>query len=803
MKRINAKPLRKWNAAFTRQRHRFQSGCRLKAAFLFISAALLALNLVPAAHAVVTEKVDHDTFAAFNQGEFDNVSLTSDGHLALAPAITNLASATDPIIWSAVQDAHGNLFFGTGNQGKVYKLTPKGELTVLFAPNEVMVHALALDGKGRLYAATSPNGRVYRLDADGRAEVYCSPDETYIWAMTFDKDGALYLATGNHGKILRVAPTNTTPAKAETYFETEETHINVLAWDKNGNLLAGTSPHGYLYRIDKAKHGFVLFNSGDTEIKQIAVAPDGLIYASTFVGNARPEPPSGSGPGGMIFSAMGGGMTSENSPKAGASTNASPTSPAPTDDGAPQPSPGGPMTAGGATGQGGMPGASGPSQGGIYRIDTTGFHERYWSAPGEAIYAMTLLPDGDLLVGTGDKGRIYSVASPNHWQLLQKTSDGAQVSALLPDAANPKDYYALTSHPGKLYRLDFTLATSGTYTSKAFDAKQKSRWGRLHPVGDVPDDTTLEFSTRSGNTDKPEKTWSDWSAPAPLAPEITVTSPTARYLQYRVLFKRDAKSPSATAQLRRVQFYYQNQNAAPVISRVKVYTDGFGVSKMPAPQMDAPVNLDQLLGGGPGGAPATNPQLAMAMRPPLKMTKSPGLCTVVWAASDPNQDHLVYSVAIRSESEEPWTTLVDKTEDTFFSFDTTGFREGLYRVKVTASDEPSNTPGTARTAEETSEAFLIDNTPPVLTVKKQDVGKDHARIVVEAVDNASVISSAGYSLDGTDEVALRPDNLIFDSTNETFVVELTGLSKGPHSLLLRVQSEAKNTSVLKLNFEAK
>jgi hypothetical protein len=220
--------------------------------------------------------------------------------------------------------------------------------------------------------------------------------------------------------------------------------------------------------------------------------------------------------------------------------------------------------------------------------------------------------------------------------------------------------------------------------------------------------------------------------------------------------------------------------------------------------MDAPVNLDQLLdSGSASGAPPANPALAMAMRPPLKMMKSPGQCTLVWAATDPNQDRLVYSVAIRSESEAPWTTLVDKTEDTFFSFDTTGFREGLYHVKVTASDEPSNTPETARTAEETSEAFLIDNTPPVLTVKKQEIRKEHARIVVEAVDHASVISSAGYSLDGKDEIALRPDDLVFDSTNETFAIELTGLNKGAHSLLLRVQSEAKNTSVLKLNFESR
>ena len=768
---------------------------------LFAGSALLALSSIPVAQAVNTAPVDQDTFAEFSPGEFDNVSLTSEGHLELAPAMTNSADVTDPVIWAAVQDAQGNVFFGTGNQGKVYKLTPKGEFSVFFAPNEVMVHALALDGKGRLYAATSPNGRVYRLEADGRAEVFCAPGETYIWAMTFGKDGALYLATGNHGKILRVLPTNSTPAQAATYLETEETHINALAWTRDGNLLAGTSPHGYLYCIDKTNHGFVLFNSGDTEIKQIAVASNGIIYASTFAGNSKPEASPGSGSPGLNISTTGTGATSENLSKAGASSNTPPSSPTPADSG-PQGAPG-MVTMAGGSGPAGT-GKAEPSQGGIYRIDTNGFHERYWIAPDEAIYSMILLPDGDLLAGTGDKGRIYSISSPNHWKLLQKTSDGAQVSALLPDTATSKQYYAATSHPGKLYRLNFTLATNGTYTSKAFDAKQKSFWGKIHPDGDVPDGTGLEFSTRSGNTDKPEKTWSDWSKPAPLGQEISISSPPARYLQYRVSFKRDAKSPGATVRLQRMRFYYQNQNAAPVIARIKVYTEGFGVSKMPAPQMDQPVNLDQLLGSSAGSSASTaNPLSAMTMRPPLKLTKSSGLCTVVWAASDPNQDKLTYSVAIRSGAETQWTVLADKTEDTFLSFDTTGFREGFYFVKVTASDAASNTPETARTTEETSEAFLIDNTPPALTVKNQQVEKDHARIVVEAVDSASVISSAAYSLDGKDEVALRPDNLMFDSTNAMFTVELADLGQGAHSLLLRVQNEAKNTSVLKLNFEVK
>jgi outer membrane protein assembly factor BamB len=764
---------------------------------LFMSSMLLAPGIFPAARAVETGKVNHDTFAGFSPGEFDNVSLTSDGHLELAPAMTNVATLTDPIIWSAVEDAQGTVFLGTGNQGKVYKLNPKGELSVFFAPNEVMVHALALDHKGRLYAATSPNGRVYRFDAEGQAEVYCSPGETYIWAMTFGKDDTLFLATGNHGKILRVSHTNSTPAKAETCFESEENHISALALDKDGNLLAGTSPHGYLYRIDKANHGFVLFNSGDTEIKQIAVAGDGTIYVSTFVEGPQQKASLSPFSSGTLIVPMGGGdaTSRDSSARAGAPPNIQPPAPVPGESGpsiAQMGAEAGPST----HGPGGMPAAGVLSRGAVYRIDTAGFHERYWASADDAIYSMVLLRDGRLLVGTGDKGRIYCVSDLNHWQLLQKTSDGAQVSALLPGIGESKQYYAATSHPGWLCRLDFALATNGTYTSKVFDAKQKSLWGRIHPEADVPAGTRLEFSTRSGNTDKPEKTWSDWSPATSFSSEIGVSNPPARYLQYRVLFGRNSKSTSATPELRRVRFYYQNQNAAPVISRISVHTEGFSVSKMPQPVMDPPMNLEQLLGGGRMANPMAPP------KPPLKVTRGPGLCTVAWEASDPNQDQLDYSVSIRSEHEKEWTTLVAKSQETFFSFDTTGFHEGFYYVKVAASDEPSNPPEIARTTEETSEAFLIDNTPPVLTVKSQQIDKNRARIGVEAVDGASVIESASYSLDGKDEVAVRPETLIFDSTREKFVIELTDLINGPHSLLFRAADEAGNASVLKLNFNS-
>ncbi len=775
----------------------------MKSIHVFLTVALFATPLfVPGARGVVTQKVTHETFDAFSGGDFENVSLTSDGHLQLAPAITNLATLTDPIIWAAVQDKKGNIYFGSGNQGKVYKLTSKGELSTFFEPNAVMVHALAMDGDGHLYAATSPNGCVYRVDSDGRAELFCNPGETYIWAMVFGNDGSLYIATGDHGKILRVPATGSLPAKAQTFFETKEANIMTLALDNEGSLLAGSSPHGYLYRIDKAGHGFVVFSSGDKEIKQIAVAPDGVIYASTFVSNPKSGGSPEEGAVTISISPGGGGITmgagQEHSEK---TQGASPAS-----TGAENEDAGDPVVAiGEMSSDDGGGEENGKSFGAIYRIETNGFANHYWSVPGEAIYSMVLLPDGTLMAGTGEKGRIYSISDANHWKLLQETSDGAQVAVLMPDTGHAERYYAATSNPGNIYRLDLSLAKHGVYTSTPFDAKQNSQWGRLHPLGNVPDGTKMEIMTRSGNTPKPQKTWSEWSHPQPLATEIAVASPNARYLQYRVELKRGGHSPGATADLRRMEFYYQNLNAPPEISRIRVHNEGISVVKMPMPDMGPPqASMNELLDGGnskPSGA--AEMILAMMAQPPLRTTPRPGYCTVVWEAKDPNGDKLTYSVFIRAESESQWTTLAAKTDDNFYSFDTTGFRPGYYFIKVTASDLPSNTPETARTTEATSEPFLVDNSPPALTMQSQTIKRDHASIVVNATDSSSVIVSATYSLDGKDEVALRPEDLIFDSRNETFDIELNSLSKGTHSLLVRAEDEAKNSAVLQLNFEAK
>ena len=51
----------------------------------------------------------------------------------------------------------------------------------------------------------------------------------------------------------------------------------------------------------------------------------------------------------------------------------------------------------------------------------------------------------------------------------------------------------------------------------------------------------------------------------------------------------------------------------------------------------------------------------------------------------------------------------------YFSFDSTAFADGEYRIRVTVSDSPSNTTEDALSSTEETDPFVIDNTPPAIT----------------------------------------------------------------------------------------
>ena len=109
-----------------------------------------------------------------------------------------------------------------------------------------------------------------------------------------------------------------------------------------------------------------------------------------------------------------------------------------------------------------------------------------------------------MLIGTADKGRTYSVTDDARDTLLLQSSEG-QISAFI---TRPGEVLAASSNQGKLFRFGNEVVNEGTYESPVRDAKLVASWGRIWWRGRGQ----IDLETRSGLSERPDTTWSDWSA---------------------------------------------------------------------------------------------------------------------------------------------------------------------------------------------------------------------------------------------------------------------------------------------------
>src|SRR5215204_3729300 len=137
------------------------------------------------------------------KGDSRGVSISDTGVLMLAPKLTEVFNTQQTYIWSSTIDNQGNVFLGTGHDGKIFRVPATGTGSQLYDAAELDVTALVAKD-GVVYAGTSPDGKVYRISPDGKAEVYFDPGDKYIWSLALMADGSLAVGTGDSGKLYRV-----------------------------------------------------------------------------------------------------------------------------------------------------------------------------------------------------------------------------------------------------------------------------------------------------------------------------------------------------------------------------------------------------------------------------------------------------------------------------------------------------------------------------------------------------------------------------------------------------------------------
>jgi WD40 repeat protein len=685
--------------------------------------------------------------ASFLKGDVKNLSIDNHGRLMLGPAVDLVYESTAPFLWSLVTASDGSIYVGSGNEGKVFKIDPAGKGMVFFDANELEVHALAISPQGELFAGTSPEGRVYKIDRAGAATPFFDPDDKYVWALAFDPQGNLYVGTGEKGIVYRVTP----DGRDSIYYKTMTTHAVALAVESTGDLLVGTESPGKLFRVDRNGKGFVLVESSFQEIHAIRLDDDGTIYAAALSGRQAPverpteapriEPPRA--PSGAPVPTVTTEVTSITIVDAGGGAGQIATAP-PRDD-------------------------RRTARGAVYRVSRDGDWDTIWESREDSPYDLSFEMDGSLLIGTGRGGKIYRLTGDPLAATLVSQADADQVTAFLRDGKG-SNYYA-TANPGKLFRLSTERADRGDYESEARDAQTIAAWGILSWRATLESGGKVELFTRSGNTPSPDDTWSAWAGPYKNPDGEEIVSPKARYLQWKAELSGRRGNPILTS----VTAAYLPKNARPEVTSITVHPPGT-VFQKPFSTGDAeiagfeddPPDRRQISASQPGGGQGGGGGAALGRRAYQK-----GLQTFVWRAQDSNNDELTFDVAYRREGDTAWKPLKKELTSPVFVWDTTSVPNGTYFVKLTASDASSNAPGVALIGELESNAFDIDNTPPVIRVTDVRAGA-RPTLLFEVRDDQSALQRVEYSVDAERWKPVYPRDGIADSRAEEFELPLEG-----------------------------
>jgi hypothetical protein len=685
------------------------------------------------------------------KGETRGVSVADTGAFMLAPRFTQLFSTDQAYIWSSAADNAGNVYLGTGHDGRIFRVAADGRGSLLYDAAELDVTALAVGRDGALYAGTSPDGKVYRITGEGRAETYFDPPDKYIWSLAILADGRLAVGTGDNGKLYRVGASGA-DAASSLLLDTNETHVISLTMDAQGNLIAGTDPGGLVLRISPEGKAFALYDAPLREIHSLAAASDGSIYAL-----ALSEAASSTRASGTTISTT--------------QTDASSGTPSATVT----------ITAIDETATAQQTSARSRNdlsnaRSAVFRILPDGGTDVLWSSPSITGFALAPAPQGGVLVGTSDKGRIYSVTDDGRDTLLLQSTEG-QISSFI---VRGQEVFAASSNQGKLFRFGSEVVSEGTYESAVRDARLVASWGRIWWQGRG----LVELQTRTGNSERPDMTWSEWSAPYRDPKGAQITSPRARFIQWRAVLRSPAGAAgSGDARMEDVNIAYIPRNVAPEVLSITTLPVGIGLQQAVVMQTDPNIEssgLDPSLFG------------PVASVPPRRIYQR-GARSLQWQAEDRNGDTLEYAIYYRSLNENSFRLLKDKLRDNFYTVDGATLADGRYVFKVVVSDAPDNPGGRALMGERISEPLDIDNTPPVVrSVGEAQIIGDRVRMVFEVEDSTGMTKRADVSIDGAPWLSIFPDDGIADSPRERYTIELPVVGSGEHTISLRAFDTSGN-----------
>lgn len=686
----------------------------MRARTLGLIAMLAVLAQFYPAGAAVGKTWEMSGTKDFSSGKLDGISMLSTGEMLLGPEVDPISGLTSGYVWDLETGGDGRIFVGAQAPAVVGVI--KGDkFTVLHKTSEKVVLSVLPLEDGSVLAATAPRGIIYKIDAAGAVTIFKEIADAYVWDMALGAKGEIYCATGPHGKLLQF------DAKGDEkeLFRARQKHLMCLAVDpKSGAVYAGTQPDGLVYRIEPDGKASVLYDAQESEVRTLLVAPDGRLYVGTAQADggapkAPVRPPSPSDTSGRK--------------EAGAS---------PPSDRDAWPAPALPDAPRGANS--------------LYRVEPGGGVVRVINVPGVLIMALALKDGKDLMVGTGNRGRLIAVDQADDTARVVTDFVPRYISAMATDADGA--VVLGTSGSGGLWRIGVGHRSAGVFQSEAFDAGHVARWGRAQWKAIKPAAAQLGVTVRTGNSRRPDSTWSDWSPPVTTPGGGAVKAQPGRFAQMRCEFTTKDKTVSPT--VIQLSLSYRQLNRRPSVREMKTDAKGSG--------------------NGGDAKRAAGP-------PPSPARAKAANGAISWTASDPNGDELIYDLYYRAVDEKGWKTLKkDIKGTTRYKWQTERLPDGHYLLRLVASDRMARPADEALEDELVTKPILIDNRRPEVLDLQAKQTEDGYLITGIARDGYSRISSIRVSHDAGDWGPVFPEDGILDSTAEGFTWLAGPLEEGEH-----------------------
>ena len=570
-----------------------------------------------------------------------------------------------------------------------------------------------------LVAGTGPEGLVYRVGGRGDTTMVARTGERYVWGLAPAEGGGWYAATGTRGRLVRIRG-----REVRIVLDTEESNLVSLVSGPGGAVFAGGDSRGRIYRVSGERDARTVYDAGEDEVRALAFGADGALYAAALSASAvsEDEGEPGQRPA-PVKSAVTGGRAV------------------------------------------------------VYRIVPDSVAATIWTSPQPFVFALARGPNG-VVAATGNRAALYQLdpaAGATQW--LQGPQ--GQITAL---AEAGGALYAATSNPAGLWRVGPGKAVDGEVISQVFDARRFARFGAVRWRGEAGG-STVRLSTRSGNTDPLDSTWTAWTRGG-SGDEPRSTAPPARYFQWRV------EVSGGSPRIETIEAAWRERNLPPRVDELSVapqgqsFRDG-GLS----PRTES---VTQTLPGG---------QKVEYSAPPPGTTRpvrdlpafARGLRTLQWRGSDPNGDPLTYAVSVRNEGGGAWIEIDKDLEASAFTWDTGALPDGRYRVRVVASDAGGNAIGETLTGEAVSAPFRIDNTAPQVTEMAADPAPGAIDVSGRAEDAVGPLTRIEVSLDHEDWRTITPDGGLADERTLSFRARIPEVTPGEHTVSVRAIDHAGNT----------